>query len=188
VAQELLLEKGYRDASMDEIAARAGVAKGTLYQHFPRKEDMVLALLDQHVGRFADTVEQAAGSAAPARTRLERILGYVYDDRQGAYAMMRLLARDGDIWRSLGARKQPALCRLERSRVQVRTILEDGKRDGSLDRDVPTGLMLRAFMDALTLGKPEPSSGIEERSAAERAGLVARVLFEGIGGRRTPEE
>ncbi len=38
VAEEVLAEKGYHDASMEEIAARAGVAKGTLYQHFPRYE------------------------------------------------------------------------------------------------------------------------------------------------------
>ncbi len=39
VAEEVLLEKGYYEASIDEIAARVGIAKGTVYLHFASKED-----------------------------------------------------------------------------------------------------------------------------------------------------
>lgn len=185
VAQELLVEKGYRDASMDEIAARVGIAKGTLYQHFPHKEDLVLALLDQHVERFAQTVDAAAASSLPARARLEQILRYIYDDRDGAYTMMQLLTRNVEIWKSLAARKDEALGRMERTTEQVRQILDDGKTDGSFDPAVPTTLMLRAFMHALTLGRPEPGSGLEDLPQADLAAHVARVFFEGIRGRAT---
>jgi AcrR family transcriptional regulator len=185
VAQELLVEKGYRGASMDEIAARVGIAKGTLYQHFPHKEDLVLALLEQHVERFAHTVDEAAGSPLPARDRLDQVLRYVYDTRDGAYTMMQLLTRNVEIWKSLAAGKEHALARMDRTMAQVRRILEDGKADGSFDPEVPTTLMLRAFVNALTLGRPEPGSGLEGLSQAELAGQVAGVLFEGIC-RRAP--
>jgi AcrR family transcriptional regulator len=186
VAQELLVEKGYRDASMDEIAARVGIAKGTLYQHFPHKEDLVLALLDQHVERFEQTVDEAAASPLPARSRLEQILRYVYDDRDGAYTMMQLLTRNVEIWKSLAARKDQALGRMERTTTQVTRILEDGKTDGTFDPTVPTALMVRAFFNALTLGRPEPGSGLEGLSQAELAAQVGRVLLEGIAGGRAP--
>src|SRR5947199_253172 len=42
-AEEVLQEKGYYEASMDEIAARVGIAKGTIYTHFPGKEELVFA-------------------------------------------------------------------------------------------------------------------------------------------------
>jgi AcrR family transcriptional regulator len=186
VAQELLVEKGYRGASMDEIAARVGIAKGTLYQHFAHKEDLVLVLLEQHVERFAQTVDEAAAAPAPARARLEQVLRYVYDDRDGAYGMMGLLTRDAEIWKSLAAvGKEQALGRMDRTMAQVARILEDGKGDGSFDPDVPTTLMARAFMNALTLGRPEPGSDLEGLSQAELAAQVARVFFAGIG-RRPP--
>ncbi|NJK33082.1 MAG: helix-turn-helix transcriptional regulator [Deltaproteobacteria bacterium] len=43
VATRLFGEKGYRDTSMDEIAAEVGVAKGTLYLYFPQKLDLLFA-------------------------------------------------------------------------------------------------------------------------------------------------
>ena len=58
VAEEILIRKGYHHASMDEIAAQAGVAKGTLYQHFPTKEDLFFALIEQALTRFEQVVQQ----------------------------------------------------------------------------------------------------------------------------------
>src|SRR5579884_763575 len=76
-AEEVFMEKGYHDASMDEIAARAGIAKGTLYQHFPGKEDLVFALIERALELFEQAVEQVAAAAdLTARARLERILRY----------------------------------------------------------------------------------------------------------------
>ncbi|MFL5699301.1 MAG: helix-turn-helix domain-containing protein, partial [Ktedonobacteraceae bacterium] len=40
-AEEVLIEKGYHEMSMDEIAARVGISKGTVYLHFASKEDLV---------------------------------------------------------------------------------------------------------------------------------------------------
>ena len=47
-AQEVFVAQGYHAAAMDDIAERAGVSKPVLYQHFPGKLDLYLALLDQH--------------------------------------------------------------------------------------------------------------------------------------------
>ncbi|MDQ1699322.1 MAG: hypothetical protein QOG34_1185, partial [Frankiaceae bacterium] len=46
-AQVVFVANGYHAAAMDEIAERAGVSKPVLYQHFPGKLDLYLALLDQ---------------------------------------------------------------------------------------------------------------------------------------------
>src|SRR5437588_12312304 len=95
VAEEMLAEKGYHDASMDEIAARAGIAKGTLYQHFPGKEDLVFALFERSLGLFEQAVEQAATAAdLTARAKLERILRYVYQDLRGVHTLLQLLSQN----------------------------------------------------------------------------------------------
>src|SRR6266498_1538695 len=50
-AQEIFVAQGYHAAAMDDIADRAGVSKPVLYQHFPGKLDLYLALLDEKIGR-----------------------------------------------------------------------------------------------------------------------------------------
>ena len=47
-AQEVFVAQGYHAAAMDDIAERAGVSKPVLYQHFPGKLELYLALLDTH--------------------------------------------------------------------------------------------------------------------------------------------
>jgi AcrR family transcriptional regulator len=46
-AYELFSHRGIHDVGIDELVERAGVAKATLYKHFPSKEELVLAFLEQ---------------------------------------------------------------------------------------------------------------------------------------------
>src|SRR5437764_4220610 len=54
-ALEVFVSQGYHAAAMDEIADRAGVSKPVLYQHFPGKLELYLALLDESTGSLVDT-------------------------------------------------------------------------------------------------------------------------------------
>ncbi|HEX5087495.1 MAG TPA: helix-turn-helix domain-containing protein [Nocardioides sp.] len=58
VAREVFREQGY-DASLDEVARRAGVGPGTLYRHFPNRD----ALLDAIMQSWVDRVDEAADKA-----------------------------------------------------------------------------------------------------------------------------
>ena len=58
-AQEVFVAQGYHAAAMDEIADRAGVSKPVLYQHFPGKQDLYLALLDESIESLIEAVRSA---------------------------------------------------------------------------------------------------------------------------------
>lgn len=52
-ALDLFVEKGYAATKVDEVAARAGVSKGTLFLYFPSKEELFKAVVRQNIsGRF----------------------------------------------------------------------------------------------------------------------------------------
>ncbi len=63
-AQAVFVQSGYHAAAMDEIADRAGVSKPVLYQHFPGKLDLYLALLDTHCDTLEQLVRRALGTDA----------------------------------------------------------------------------------------------------------------------------
>lgn len=58
-AHSVFVSQGYHAAAMDDIAERAGVSKPVLYQHFPGKLDLYVALLDRH----CETLEQLVRDA-----------------------------------------------------------------------------------------------------------------------------
>jgi AcrR family transcriptional regulator len=51
-AYELFSRRGVRDVGVDELIERAGVAKATLYRHFPSKDDLVIAFLELREERW----------------------------------------------------------------------------------------------------------------------------------------
>src|ERR1700691_1149485 len=69
-ALEVFVSQGYHAAAMDEIAERAGVSKPVLYQHFPGKLELYLALLDESVATLLDTVRDALRSNPDPKQRV----------------------------------------------------------------------------------------------------------------------
>src|SRR5260370_8439966 len=68
-ALEVFVSQGYHAAAMDEIAERAGVSKPVLYQHFPGKLELYLALLDESVDTLGETLLHALPSHPPPTPR-----------------------------------------------------------------------------------------------------------------------
>src|SRR6201989_710937 len=69
-AQEVFVAQGYHAAAMDDIAERAGVSKPVLYQHFPGKLELYLALLDESVEALTATVRAALESTTDNKQRV----------------------------------------------------------------------------------------------------------------------
>ncbi|MGH2756986.1 MAG: TetR/AcrR family transcriptional regulator [Actinomycetota bacterium] len=61
-AYELFSRRGVRDVGIDEVIERAGVAKATLYRHFPSKDDLVAAFLEQREQRWTREWVEAEAS------------------------------------------------------------------------------------------------------------------------------
>ncbi|WP_392542862.1 TetR/AcrR family transcriptional regulator [Oryzobacter telluris] len=85
-AQAVFVQSGYHAAAMDDIADRAGVSKPVLYQHFPGKLDLYLALLDKHCETLEGLVREALAVGGDNEVRVERTVAAYFDfvTREGA--------------------------------------------------------------------------------------------------------
>lgn len=79
VARGVFVEQGYHAASMDEIADRAGVSKPVLYQHFPGKLDLYLALLTASCDEIIAGVKSALASTTDNPQRVQATIELWYD-------------------------------------------------------------------------------------------------------------
>jgi AcrR family transcriptional regulator len=90
-ALEVFVAQGYHAAAMDDIAERAGVSKPVLYQHFPGKLELYLALLEQASDRIIDATCAALASTNDNQVRVLATIQVFYDyvaNAQGAFRLV----------------------------------------------------------------------------------------------------
>jgi AcrR family transcriptional regulator len=80
-ALEVFTTAGYHSAAMDEIADRAKVSKPVLYQHFPSKLDLYLAVLDLHIDSLVFAIQKAIAAnrenSARVAATVEAYFGFI---------------------------------------------------------------------------------------------------------------
>lgn len=90
-ARASFVAHGYHAAGMDDIAERAGVSKPVLYQHFPGKLDLYVALLDAGIDDLLANIETALRSTTDNKQRVQATVAAYFDfvdDPQGAYRLV----------------------------------------------------------------------------------------------------
>ena len=92
-AQQVFVANGYHAAAMDDIAERAGVSKPVLYQHFPGKLELYLALLDTQAEVLSAAVNEALAATDDNRARIHGVLTAYFSfvdrsDEDGAFRLI----------------------------------------------------------------------------------------------------
>jgi len=180
-AEAVLAEKGYYDTSMDEIAARVGIAKGTVYLHFPSKEDMVFALFEREMETFLRIVEQTTASLATPQNKLEQILHEMYQGLLGKRMQLLLsFYSNMDVRQGLLEKKGQLRNRLEKLSAAITTLLEEGKATGEFDTAIPTPVMLSTFFSLLSPQGYKHLVVDEQMPSEELVTHLSRLYFKGI--------
>jgi AcrR family transcriptional regulator len=75
--REIFFRDGFEAANLDEVAQRAGVAKGTIYRHFESKAELYVAVLAQNADLFVERMRQTVDPTLPADEQIRRT-GFFY--------------------------------------------------------------------------------------------------------------
>jgi AcrR family transcriptional regulator len=175
-AQEIFVANGYHAAAMDDIAERAGVSKPVLYQHFPGKLELYLALLDQHVELLGERVRSALTATDDNRQRVSGCIEAYFDfvdDPGGAFR----LVFESDL------RNEPAVReRVERSlQISVDALADTIARDTGLVRE--EAQLLSCGLAGLAEVSARWWLASEGRVSKERAlALLTGLAWRGISG------
>jgi AcrR family transcriptional regulator len=179
-AERVFAEKGFREATMSEVARRSGVSEATIYDHFASKEEILFTIPLETTRQGKNKLEEYLTYIRSASDRLRAIIHNYLDfyERHPDYAAVALLI----------LKQSPRFLDTEAYRIireWSRTILrvvEEGKASGefraeadpSVTRTVVLGAVEHAVIGWLLLGRPErPSAIAESMSAQIIQGLVA---------------
>lgn len=195
-ARAVFAEKGYAQATLDEIAARAEFGKGTLYNYFEGgKEDILFAVFEEIHDGILGLVQRFAVHAedAPLRDAFQRFVREVFDffmEREGLFMM---LVKEGHQFDFEENQERVAYFHEQESRLvnAMQSVLERAIAEGEI-RALPTRpvahLMLentKGILKARTMMAYRPAGGPAcEDTLLDRpddaAGLLATILFDGL--------
>lgn len=181
VAEEVLLEKGYRDTSMDEIAARVGVSKGTVYLHFPSKEELVFAIFTRDVQKMTRMMDEVIASQQTVREKLTAILSSIYSGYFGKRARLLYELSNNTEARSLFLEKKVYLREIRDSVMsRIAALLEEGKATHEFTPSIPTSVMLNVFFSLLSPNSYERLMAEQHMSSDEVARYLGQIYFKGV--------
>jgi AcrR family transcriptional regulator len=141
VAREMLAEQGADTMTMDGLAARAGLGKGTVFRRFGTRAGIFQALLDDDERAFQEQVLSGPPPLGPGAPALDRLVAY-------GRARIGFLMEHRDVARAAldGSQPVPAGSRTPLSQLHIRVLL--GQLDlGPADLDI-LAVQLTAALDA----------------------------------------
>lgn len=132
-AHTLMLEKGYAAMTMDDLAARAGITKPTLYRYFSSKETIAVQALVRLIRRGREYLSQI-DAKLPAMERIQQTIRWVLHARYVEGHGMFGAAREG---LNPIIRHHPDYQNEVHLLLEIFTdMIEDGKREGSVAPDL----------------------------------------------------
>lgn len=178
-AMDLIGERGFTEASVDEIVHRAGVAKGTVYYHFTGKAELVEALIADRLRPLVESFNAAAlDNADDPRAAIEALvraeLEFLLEHKSFSKLLLTEMWREDRVWR-----ETLVMLRTELMTV-IRGVIAKGVADKTFRADVDPdfgasalfGMTATVALDWLAF---EPDKPLEEVLAQ-----ITKVAFNAI--------
>ncbi len=175
-ALKVFVAQGYHAAAMDDIAERAGVSKPVLYQHFPGKLDLYLALLDAACDDVIDNCRQALAATHDNKTRVAAAMAAFYAYVAADGGAFRLVF-ESDLTSEPAVREHVERVTTECAAMIADVIHDDTGLPGEASRLLAVSLVGMAQVSARFW--ISEAAGINQAQAVE---LVSGLAWRGIRG------
>jgi len=177
----LLAKYGYKKMTMDDVARQVGIGKGTIYLHFPGKEELILSHIDRIADRIVAKLREIAGSSDSPERRIRKMLVHRVLFRFDSVAQYSQNLSDllSSVRTVLLTRRE---AHFEKEAAVLVDILREGARLGTLDCPDPrttsfvliqsTNSLLPFNLSARELGRRD--------EVEDQVGRVADLLIKGL--------
>lgn len=146
-AVRVFAQNGYHDSSMAAVAKEAGVATGTTYLYFDRKQDLLVTLFQRHLNEYMDRCRDVLAAECPGVPRLRRLaerhLAFFAGDRELA-TVFQIHIREPDPLLAEGIRPSVAAYF-----DLIGDVIQAGVKSGAFAQDLDVRLARQVFFGAL---------------------------------------
>ncbi|MFE2428000.1 TetR/AcrR family transcriptional regulator [Streptomyces sp. NPDC059373] len=184
-AVTLIAEQGFSATTVDEIAERAGVAKGTVYYNFASKNELFEQLLRHGVGLLTDSLREAAAEVAGrGGTKVDGIdamirAGLSFIARYPSFTQLYV----AELWRTNRAWQDTLLVVRKQAIAVVEQALRDAVEAGELSDEIDIQLTASALFGMVLVAALDWLSFQPERSIDDVHAALSRLLQGRVAGR-----
>ncbi|GAA2425016.1 MULTISPECIES: TetR/AcrR family transcriptional regulator [Streptomyces] len=184
-AVTLIAEQGFSATTVDEIAERAGVAKGTVYYNFKSKTELFEELLRHGVGLLTASLQAAADETAErGGTKVEALdamirAGLDFIHRYPAFTQLYV----AELWRTNRAWQSTLLVVRREAVAVVETVLRDAVAEGELSEEIDIPLTAAALVGMVLVAALDWQAFQSERSLDDVHAALSRLLHGRVSGR-----
>ncbi len=183
-AEAVFAERGFHGARIQDIAAHARIAVGTVYNHFEQKDDVLTALLEERTEEMLALLratDRAPTFEAHLRARIARLLTYV-EEHRAFFAV----ATEHGLFAGTAAPGAPAttkrLRRVEKFRAAFAALVEEGIAADALE---PIGAdVLARFLGGTIRAFVLSSLSEEDSDVQAHAATIVDLFLRGAARRR----
>lgn len=181
-AVDVLLAKfGYKKMTMEDVARQVGIGKGTIYLHFPGKEELILSHIDRISDRIVAKLSEIAGSSDSPDRRIGKMLVHrvLFRFDSVAHYSQNLSDLLSSVRTALLTRRE---AHFEKEAAVIEDVLREGARLGSLECPDPrttsfvliqsTNSLLPFSLSARELGRRE--------EVEDQVTRIADLLIKGL--------
>lgn len=184
-AVTLIAEQGFSATTVDEIAERAGVAKGTVYYNFASKSVLFEELLRHGVGLLTSSLKEAAEQAArEGRGKVDALdamirAGLVFIDRYPAFTQLYV----AELWRTNRAWQSTLMVVRQEAVAVVEGVLREGVAAGEFSDEIDVQLTAAALVGMVLVAALDWKSFQPERSLDDVHAALSRLLQGRVSGK-----
>jgi len=181
-AVEVIAERGYFHSPVSAIAARAGVADGTVYLYFKNKDEVLRAAIDTTFNRFHEQVEERFLTLDDPKAQLE-FIAWLHLQSAAANRSMAILLQT-EMRQSAQFIAEFSHKHLVRYIGVVREVVRRGQQQGIFRADVSDGVVAHCLFGAIDELLSSAVFTGRDYDAKATAAQVIDVVFNGIGIRQ----
>ncbi|GHG71941.1 TetR/AcrR family transcriptional regulator [Streptomyces griseocarneus] len=185
-AVTLIAEQGFSSTTVDEIAERAGVAKGTVYYNFASKTVLFEELLRHGIELLTDSLQAAADETAERGgsrvDALDAMIRAGLDFITRYPALMQLYV--AELWRTNRAWQSTLMQVRRRAIAVIESVLREAVAEGELSEEIDVPLTASALFGMVLVAALDWQSFQPERSIDEVHSALSRLLQGRVSGGR----
>ncbi|GEM_PF-1439301 len=173
-ARDVFAEQGFEKASIDGIAERVGIGKGTVYLHFASKEDILTELMQRGSQLLLDKCRAKLSAQATATSKLEAVLSCLVDHRFANERWITVVIDELPHFLGKKHRQDVSGCLKD----LVAQLIEEGQAQGELDPAIRPKVAATTLFLLVFLAPAIAGGGITTKQQLYQSS--SQIFFHGI--------